>query len=106
MAARYLFARKSHSAVSIIAIISVCGVALATMAIVCVLSVFNGFRSIISDRDARILPDLAITAATGSVISNADSLTDIISGVEGVEIASPVIDDNAVAYRGGLQLPV
>ena len=106
LAARYLFARKSHSAVSIIAIISVCGVALATMAIVCVLSVFNGFRSIISDRDARILPDLAITAATGSVISNADSLTDILSGVEGVEIASPVIEDNAVAYRGGFQLPV
>ena len=74
MALRYLFSRKSHSAVGIIAIVSVCGIAVATMAIVCVLSVFNGFHSVISERDSRITPDVAITPAHGAYIPQADSL--------------------------------
>ena len=42
VALRYLFSKKTHSAVNVISLISVTGVALASMAIVCVLSVFNG----------------------------------------------------------------
>ncbi len=106
MAWRYLFARKSHSAVSIIAIVSVCGVALATMATVCVLSVFNGFRGLVAERDSRITPDLLITPASEPVIANADSLAEAVASMPGVEVASPVVIDNAVAYRMHMQLPV
>lgn len=102
---RYLFARKSHSAVSVIAIVSVCGVALATMAIVCVLSVFNGFRSLVGDSESQIIPDLLVTP-TRALIGNADSLAQEIAAVPGVAEASPVIQDNAVMYRGSRQLPV
>lgn len=76
------------------------------MAIVCVLSVFNGFRGVISSRDSRIIPDLLVTSSSSSVINNADSLADAIRTIPGVEIATPVISDNAVAYRSHLQLPV
>ena len=43
-ARRYLFSRKSHSAINIISGVSALGIAVSTMALVCVLSVFNGFR--------------------------------------------------------------
>ncbi len=36
---RYLFSKKSHSAVNVISVISLAGVALASMAIVCIMSV-------------------------------------------------------------------
>lgn len=106
MALRYLFSRKSHSAVGIIAIVSVCGIAVATMAIVCVLSVFNGFHSVISERDSRITPDVAITPAHGAYIPQADSLAGRIATLKGVACATPVVSDNAVAYHDGRQTPV
>lgn len=106
MAWRYLFSRKSHSAVNVIAIVSVCGVAVATMAIVCVLSVFNGFHDVILSRDSRITPDVEVTAADAPCIDNADSLLKTIRRVAGVRTATPIVADNAVAYRGARQIPV
>lgn len=47
-ARRYLFSRKSHSAINIISGVSALGIAVSTMALVCVLSVFNGFRELIA----------------------------------------------------------
>jgi len=47
-----------------------------------------------------------VTSSASSVINNADSLADAIRAIPGVEIATPVISDNAVAYRSHLQLPV
>ena len=48
IARRYLFSKKSHSAINLISGLSVCGVAFATMALVCTLSVFNGFQEMIA----------------------------------------------------------
>lgn len=47
-ARRYLFSRKSYSAINIISGVSALGIAVSTMALVCVLSVFNGFRELIA----------------------------------------------------------
>ena len=44
---RYLFSKKSHSAINAISIVSVCGVAITTLALVCTLSVYNGFTELI-----------------------------------------------------------
>ena len=106
IARRYLWSRKSHSAVTAIAVAGVCGVALATMAIVCVLSVFNGFHDAIAGRDSRITPDLLVEPAKGSLIANADSLADRVAAVAGVKAVTPAVRDEAVAYFEQRQLPV
>lgn len=62
---RYLWAKKSHSAVSAISIVSVVGVAVATAAIICVLSVFNGFKDILTDTTDLLAPDILVTPARG-----------------------------------------
>ena len=106
VATRYLWSRKSHTAVTAIAIAGVCGVAIATMAIVCVLSVFNGFNEVILQRDSRITPDITVTPRHGALINNADSLAAQVARVAGVKAVSPAVNDEAVAYFNGRQLPV
>lgn len=106
IAARYLWSRKSHSAVTAIAVAGVCGVALATMAIVCVLSVFNGFHDTILGRDSRITPQLLVQPSKGTLIADADSLERAIGAMEGVKAVTPAVTDEAVAYYEQHQLPV
>lgn len=103
---RYLRRKKSHGAVSAIAVVSVVGVAVATAALICVLSVFNGFHRVLINQNDKILSDVEIMPSSGKVIPDADSLTTIISGVEGVELASPIIDDQALAICGQREMPV
>ena len=103
---RYLKAKKTHNAVNIISIISVCGVVLATVALVCVLSVFNGFSSLMSDKLAMLDPQLKISHSQAKTIANADSLTIEIGQMEGVEMAMPVIEEQALAVYGIKQMPV
>lgn len=106
IAFRYLKAKKTHSAVNIISVISVCGVALAAAALVCVLSVFNGFSSLMSDKLAKLDPQLCISPVEGKMINDADSLVGVISGIDGVEIALPAIEEQALAVYGSNQMPV
>ncbi|MCF0213334.1 MAG: ABC transporter permease, partial [Muribaculaceae bacterium] len=60
IALRYLFSRKSHSAVNIISFVSMAGVAVATAAMVCVLSVFNGFSDLAAGRFSKLDPELKV----------------------------------------------
>ncbi len=106
IALRYLRSKKSHSAVNIISIVSVCGVAVATAAIVCVLSVFNGFSNLIHSKLSMLDADIAITATVGKTIANGDSVAAVARGVAGVEMALPVVEDNALAMFFNYQMPV
>ncbi len=106
VALRYLFAKKTHSAVNVISLISVVGVAVATMAIVCVLSVFNGFTDLASSKLSKLDPQLKITPTSGKVIANADSLVAVLSGMAQIEAAAPTIEENALAIYGSQQMPV
>ena len=106
IALRYLFSKKSHNAVNIISLISLAGVAVATMATVCVLSVFNGFSDLASSLLSRLDPDLKITATNGKVINNADSLALAVENIDGVELALPTIQDQALAIFRNYQMPV
>ena len=106
IALRYLFGKKSHSAVNAIAIVSVAGVAVATAAVVCVLSVFNGFQSVLTERLDTLSPDLMITPLKGKTIANGDSLASAIRDVKGVEIATPTLTDNALGFFDGRETPV
>ncbi len=65
IARRYLFSRKSHSAINIISLISVAGVAVGTMGLIVVLSVFNGFGNLVMSLYNSFDPDMRITVVEG-----------------------------------------
>lgn len=106
IALRYLFGKKSHSAVNAIAIVSVAGVAVATAAVVCVLSVFNGFQSVLTERLDALSPDLMVSPKEGKTIVNGDSLAAEIRKVKGVDVATPTLTDNALAFYDGRETPI
>lgn len=106
VAARYLFAKKSHTAVSIISAISVCAVAVTAMAMVCVLSVYNGFSDFVNVKLSQLDPQIKITAKMGKTIANGDSVMQIVKGVEGIEDVTSTIVDNALAIYGEKQIPI
>lgn len=106
IAVRYIFSRKSHSAINLISVVAVCGVVVASVALVCVLSVFNGFHSLIEGKLSVIDPAVKVVPATGKAISSSDSLIDVITAVPGVAYAIPGITEQALARCGEKQLPV
>ncbi len=106
IALRYLFARKSHSAVNVISVISTAGIAVASMAMVCVLSVFNGFTDLASERQSAVAPDIRVTPRQGKVFESADSIAGIVAKVPGVGMVAPVLTERALAVFDGAQMPV
>ena len=106
IAIRYLFSKKTHNAVNVISLISLAGVAVATMAIVCVLSVFNGFSDLSAAHLSLLDPDLKITPVEGKSISSVDSLIYEIEQIDGVDVAIPTIEEQALAIYGDRQMPV
>lgn len=106
IAFRYLFGRKSHSAVNAIAVVSLIGVAVATAAIVCVLSVFNGFQEVLDTKLDALSPDIEISPADGAVFGNADALSAKVAKSEGVRVARPEMRVQALALLDGHELPV
>lgn len=106
IAVRYLRAKKGHTAVNIISIISVLGVVVTTAALVCVLSVFNGFHDLIKDKLSTVDPDIAIAATMGKTIADADSVVRVAQAVPGVQMAMPVVEDNALAIFADFSMPL
>lgn len=106
IALRYLFGKKSHSAVNAIAIVSVAGVAVATAAVVCVLSVFNGFQTVLTERLDTLSPDIIVTPREGKTIADGDSLATEISKIKGVAVATPTLTDNALGFYNGRETPI
>ena len=103
---RYLRAPKSHTAVSAISAVAVTGVAVATAAIVCVLSVFNGFRDLLNQHLDTLAPDVTVSPLTGKTFSDGDSIAGLLREMPGVEIAMPVVADNALIIAEGREMPV
>lgn len=106
IALRYLRAKKGHTAVNIISIISVLGVVVTTAALICVLSVFNGFHDLIKEKLSTVDPDIAITATMGKTIADADSVVRVAQTIPGVEMAMPVVEDNALAIFADYSMPL
>lgn len=106
IALRYLFSRKSHAAVNVLSYISMAGVAIAATAMVIVLSVFNGFSEFTADKLSHFSAALVVTPASGKTITDADSLATALSGVEGVERATPTLTERAFAIAGDRQTPL
>lgn len=106
IAFRYLRSKKSNGAVSAIAGVSIAGVAIATAAVICVLSVFNGFKSVLEVKFDTMAPDIVVSPAKGKVISNPDSVAEVLHKIAGVKEIMPVVTDKALAIFGGKELPV
>lgn len=105
IAARYLRAPKSHTAVTVISSISIAGIAVATAAIICVLSVFNGFGKLASDRLSILDPVIKLVPTSGKTIANSDSIVSSLSSL-GIQGVVPTVEEKALAVFNGKQMPV
>ncbi len=106
IARRYLFSKKKFSAVGVITWLSVTGVAVATAAALCVLSVFNGFRTVMSEKLSLLAPEVIISPEQGKTFAASDSLMQALRQVRGVICASEVMEDHALAFYNGQEMPV
>ncbi|MBR3609133.1 MAG: ABC transporter permease [Bacteroidales bacterium] len=106
IAIRYLFSKKSHTAINAVSIVSVCGVAIATMAMICTLSVYNGFEEIISSLYSEIDPHLEVRAKIGKTLDTTAPEVKRLTEIKGIEAVTSVVEDNALAVYGNKQQPV
>lgn len=106
IARKYIFSKKSYSAVNLISIVAVCGIIITVTAMICVLSVFNGFSELVKSKLDVIDPDIRINAVKGKTIANSDSIINLLKAVDGVKMVVPTIQDNALATFGQIQKPV
>ena len=103
IARRYLFSKKSTHAINVISGISVVGVAVATMALVVTLSVFNGFHDLVASFFTQMDPQLKVTPVKGKTVAADDSLLTRIRQLPQVEVATEVMEDQALAVYGDRQ---
>jgi lipoprotein-releasing system permease protein len=103
IAIRYFFSRNKRSFISVIARIAMAGVAVGTMAMVVVLSVFNGMEDLNRNMFKTFDPDAKITPKQGRRMSAPATLLTKIRSVEGVQLVTRVIEDNALARYGNQQ---
>lgn len=107
IAIRYIFSKKSHSALNLISVVAICGIVVTTAAMVCVLSVFNGFSELIESKLSAIDPDVKIYPRTGKAIAQADSIAEELQAeFDEIRFALPVIEENALAVYADKQMPV
>lgn len=96
IARRYFFTRRKKSFIQFLTLISVVGVAVGTAALIIVLSVFNGLEDLIRTAYNTFDPELKITPAKGKSFEITDSLRQVVEQVEGVDVVTEVIEDNAL----------
>ena len=106
IARRYLFSKKSTNAINVISGISVVGVAIAAMALVVTLSVFNGFHDMVASLFTQLDPQIKITPVKGKTVAADDSLLTQIRQLPQVDVATEVMEDQALAVYGERQAMV
>ncbi len=80
------------------------GVAVGTMALVIVMSVFNGLEDLIRGLFASFDAELKIEVAEGKSFEVTEEWLDSIRAIDGVEILTEVIEDNALFDYNGNQM--
>jgi len=96
IAKRYLFAKKSRNAINIISSVSVAGVTVGTMALITVLSVFNGLETMVMSIFNTSDPEIRIAPVKGKVFVPDSVTMSLLSSVNGVEVWSEVLEENAL----------
>lgn len=103
IAIRYFFSRNKRSFISVIARIAMAGVAVGTMAMVVVLSVFNGMEELNRKMFKTFDADVTVTPSEGKRFTVSDSVLKMVKSVDGVQLITQVIEDNALARYGNQQ---
>lgn len=103
VARRYMFSKKSLGAINVISFISVAGVAVGTMALVIVLSVFNGFHDLVASLFTNFDPQIEVVPVKGKTINADAPELDRIRHLDFVDVATDVVEDQAIAVYGDRQ---
>jgi len=100
IARRYLFAKKSQTAVNVLTLVAVIGVSFGTMALVVVLSVFNGFENLILSLFNSFNPDMEIRLAEGKSFDMDEFPAGELENIPGVLHLGEVYEETALLmYR-------
>lgn len=103
VARRYMFSKKSVGAINVISFISVAGVAVGTMALVIVQSVFNGFHDLVASLFTNFDPQIEVVPVKGKTINADAPELDRIRHLDFVDVATDVVEDQAIAVYGDRQ---
>ncbi len=100
IAKRYLFAKKSQTAVNVLTLVAMVGVCVGTMALVIILSVFNGFEKLILSLFNSFNPDMEIKLAEGKSFDASDFPIDEIKKIPGVLYIGEILEETAlITYK-------
>ena len=96
IALRYLFSKKSRTAINVISTIAMIGIGISAMALVVVLSVFNGITSLVGGMYSSLDTDLRLVPLQGKVFScNAEDLA-WLRALPDVERVGRTLEENAL----------
>lgn len=104
IARRYLFGKKTSSAINLITGISVLGISIGTAALILILSVFNGFEGLIAGLLNDFNPDLKVTPIEGKYFEISDDDLATLKSTEGVETISRTLEEIAFFEYKGSQI--
>lgn len=102
---RYLFSRKSHSAINLITLVAACGVGIITAAMICCLSVYNGFEGLVGDLTSRFDPDLRVEPVSGKTFMDTPELRQLILSNPNVESINATLQETVLLSYNGHQIP-
>lgn len=100
IAKRYVFSKKTHSAINIISIISIIGIFISTTAMVIVLSAFNGIEGLVQNLFSSFDPSIKITAKEGKTIKENNSQLNKLLEIDGINSVSKVVEEIAMIKHG------
>jgi lipoprotein-releasing system permease protein len=104
IAGRYFRSKKKRNFITVLSIISMVGVAVGTIALVVVMSVFNGLEDLIRSLFASFDAELKVEPARGKSFLAPREWLAQLEQIEGVEVLTEVIEDNALFEHDGNQL--
>lgn len=96
IARRYLFSKKSTSAINLITGISILGIAIGTAALILILSVFNGFKGLLGDMFDAFNPDLKVELIEGKSWMVDTTMLQEIKAIDGVAQLSLSLEEVAL----------
>ena len=105
IALRYLFSRKSHSAINLITLVAACGIGIITAALICCLSVYNGFEELVGQLTSRFDPDLRIEAVHGKNFADSPLIRQQILSLPEVEVVNATLQETVLLNYNGHQTP-
>ena len=105
IALRYLFSRKSHSAINLITLVAACGVGVITAAMICMLSVYNGFEGLVGDLTSRFDPELRIEPRQGKTFCDSDTLRQLLLSHPDVSAVDATLEETVMMSYSGRQVP-